>query len=486
MKRKRGHPPGFRRCGPDIMCLIGEFTLSCLPELATWHCVCKSWSWYTKFCVFKLSCGSPYRKPERLGQFLAQNCTSLTHLHLKGRALVTNSNLQHVASLTRMMKLHLQGARELTLRSYRNISTLSRLQELVIRCSKVASVNQLGCIPSLTSLRLLNFYNVTNPGIQELHKLTNLRELSLSASKKITAQGLQPVFRHMQKLEVLCLARCSLHNAQALSPLKALKFLTFTQSGLQSFKYIEKLTNLETLAIYQQRGIMTDITGLIQLPKLQKFKCPSSVPPDEMCRVLHKLTNLTTLNLSCSRMMNVDILETLHDLPYLSFLSLNCCNLGDEACGALAELDTLTKLEMHMWDRLTDDGVAIFSTGLPSLTDLDMYGCGGISDAAVVSIGAAMHKLTKLCLRDCQGLQGKTLRSLTVLPNLHILDIQEMFELKVHHVACLAQCPNIVQFSVSGIHPKHLRGVYPMPQWDIHGRTPVAYIQKISSPELVV
>ncbi|WP_162659943.1 leucine-rich repeat domain-containing protein [Tuwongella immobilis] len=278
--------------------------------------------------------------------------------------------------------------------------------------------------PKLTHLNL-NETKITEAGLSEIAKLTQLTHLSLVAvvdrNDNALGDGIA-VLAALPRLESLDVSITRLSDAglAKLGTFPALKVLKCQEIAItgKGFAGLTKLKNLTELDVGQVGG-MTDayLTPIGNLSNLTKLDLSGTNLGENAMKAIGKCTKLTDLKLGVQ--LNGRLMQELSGLTQLTTLSVNGTEQGDELIPIIARfpnLKSLTLTFVNVSDRgvaalanarslevckideceLTDASLATFAK-LPNLTELSIT--GAILGDNGVSALASAPKLTRLTLR---------------------------------------------------------------------------------------
>ncbi len=312
---------------------------------------------------------------------------------------IDDSLLKYLASLTKLKKLRLSwGSTDAGLDVLRHCKELETLD--LSGCSITGTgfdfVRQ---TPHLKCLDLSDCRMLTDTGLKKISILKNLEELKLPDSTKLTLSGLR--------------------NLEKLVNLKSLSVFIKPQS-YDCLKFLERLTNLENLKLYQsdfenEDTYDLDAATVIQdysfyylrnLTKLKTLDCSEIPITSAALRHLAKLKQLESIQLNC-KTVDGYLFDRLLQFPRLKSFQMEggyyiCENENEEYDHQIFDQDLikiagLTELEelTLRGPQITGKGLAYLS-GMKHLKSLSLY-CCDIDDADV----AVLENIDSLKELEC-------------------------------------------------------------------------------------
>jgi hypothetical protein len=146
-----------------------------------------------------------------------------------------------------------------------------------------------------------------------------------------------------------------------------------------------------------------------------------AVLTDEGMRAVSGLPKLTSLNISCCKLVTDAGMRAVSRLPALTFLDFAGCQLvTDEGVRAVSGLPKLTSLNISFCKEVSDEGMLAVSS-MPALISLELHCCDKVTDEGVRAV-SSMPALTSLDLTMCDKVTNvglRELRRLTTLTELY-------------------------------------------------------------------
>jgi hypothetical protein len=283
----------------------------------------------------------------------------LRELHIETTKGITPAGLAHLAKVSRLEKLSLYAVNtegpDLGDDVIRNLVGLESLRELSIaECGTTdAGAKLLEKLPQLTSLSLRQEGRLTDEAIKSIGKLARLKELSLTSYvgtqrlgwMRFSADGI----RHLKGLTDLE----SLHLVGHEVPADALAFPKLTALSL-GHSAIE-----DTVA-----------TKIGELRELRHLELTYSNIGDTGLKRLAALSELRRLNISSAGITDAGV-EHFRTHKRLEHVTLRVTGLTDQSLGHLAQIETLTGLDLYGSGKPgVDQGRNFSITGLQQLKKL--------------------------------------------------------------------------------------------------------------------
>ncbi len=275
----------------------------------------------------------------------------------------TDDGAKALEGMTYLKALRLSGNR-LTDAAMKSLAGLTNLQRLDIG----------------GSLWVRSKMQITDKGIHELSRLTELREFSVG---NLTVSGEGIVFPHLERLALGgaqvtddaldSIVRCS--NLRSLS----LSYTSVSDEGLQRIASLKELRQLNL-----DSRVITDagIAWLTNLPKLEHVELRATDVSDEALRYLSRIKSLTRLDLNDSgrtgvspgQLFTIDGVLQLKDLPELRELWLNNFQ-SPTGFLALRELKQLRSLVLN-FGNVKDAESDLLEAAMPDTRVIAMSGGG--------------------------------------------------------------------------------------------------------------
>ncbi|MBN8827381.1 MAG: hypothetical protein J0H68_01590 [Sphingobacteriia bacterium] len=190
-------------------------------------------------------------------------------------------------------------------------------------------------LSNLTNLKSLSLESCTiTDNWQGLTKLVNLRSLNLS---NLEADFDLINIANLKSLIDLEIDSVELENPEILNTLTTLKHLKLSDSNIANFKYIRKLTQLESLHINREFGFK-HLNLLNSFTELKKLII--SVNEIDFAQTISDLHNLEYLDISaCEKLIHSSTLTNLGNLKELRLSPNLLCKLSEVS--ALSNIKTL-------------------------------------------------------------------------------------------------------------------------------------------------
>ncbi|WP_051542158.1 cell wall-binding repeat-containing protein [Clostridium lundense] len=245
-------------------------------------------------------------------------------------------------------------------------------------------IKDLTGIGDLTSLKELNLSNNQIEDISPLKDMTSLQNLNLSKNKIRDIKKLEGLY----DLESLNLSKNNVRDIDYLEKNTRLKYLNLSVNDVSSVSKLEKLTRLEFLDLSNN----TSLNGLSNISKLTNLtSLKLSHTRISSLSFLKDLVNLTELDLSKN---NIGSVSDLAKLKKLKTLYLN-----DNTINNIEDLKDLKNLkELNLWKNKIDDVKDLKNlTSLEKLTiDNELLNSSNKDDLTILSVKYKYYKDTYL------------------------------------------------------------------------------------------
>ncbi len=306
---------------------------------------------------------------------------SLKRLSIRKRrekGQITDAGMVYLAQIKSLERLELSGG--ITAKGAAEIAKLKNLKYLCGGCDSDLALKHLSNLHSLEYL-LIGGPGFTDAGMDDLAKLTNLKELNLTFADSITNEGLAKLrtLKLLERLNVTC--------------------ESVTISGLSCLNGLENLSELVVQYIRQDNSGL-DLSGLAKLEKFRLnltptfYKNKRNYEPirDKDLMSLAKLKKLKELRLG--GVDNSEITDAgiayLKDLPELSLFWGGSWYLTDKSLSYFANSRILRSLIIH--GDFTDEGL-IQLEKLKGLLQLKVYSANKFSRAAIKRLKDSLPNL---------------------------------------------------------------------------------------------
>ena len=285
---------------------------------------------------------------------------------------ITDAGMVHLAQIDSLEYLDLPGG--ITDKGMAHIAELNNLKHLQGGGDSDAVLQHLSKLQSLECLAT-GGTDFTDAGMDDLAKLTNLKDLRLFFADSISNEGLAKL-KTLKSLERLTLS-CK----------------NVTIAGLSHLNELPDIVDLKVRNIkYDNSGL--DISGLSKLQKLRltlSHKGNGFVRDEDMA-CLKKLKHLRRLvfgDISSSVITDAGI-AYLKDLPDMRFLFCGSPYLTDKSLCYLANMKTLESLTIA--GNFTDDGLC-YLEHLTALHHLKIYSANNFNPAALEKLKEKLPNL---------------------------------------------------------------------------------------------
>lgn len=306
----------------------------------------------------------------------------------------TDKFLKQVVTLPSLKEIDLGNGRGLTLNGLKLLATCASLRTVKMYSMGQPADDQatwssdeaLREIAGIRHLEVLHASDcgISDEGVAHLAALTRLKTLSLRQNR-ITDHGLKSLAK-LTELRALYLG-CYVKNSygkneitnvglEHLSGLKNLKALGAEGLTINRFDIdLPQLQNLSLGSAFEDHLVSDNTLRSLQRYPLTRLSINSSTVSDEGIAALAEISTLTSLDLHCRRVTDVGI-ESLSTLPLVR-LGLRRVELTGQGLGSIATIDTLVSLEI--FGGMNRTSVADFQQlkVLPNLQGLQLTGFSG-------------------------------------------------------------------------------------------------------------
>lgn len=316
----------------------------------------------------------------------------------------------------------------------------------IFRCTCVCKYWQrIATQITITSLEInMRHYTLTDSHLKKIcQQCGTLTLLSITSCSKVTGKGLRYISKYLSKLSTLYLdSVASIHN--------------------EELKYITRISTLTQLQIARSMHIgdsaMQYICTLSNLVKLDLSGCVSL--RNKGISLVTTLTNLTYLNISSCPELDNEALNPIILLPKLKTLLLNWNNINNDGVKIL----TLQKISLSPTTEKRQQNATGFRGLEQTLQCLYLLGTE-ISSSGVKILCKQFTNLRELSLAWCPTVRDRSLKYLTCLKSLQMLDLENTAITKAI-LTVLIELPqlkllNISHTEVTSEDQKHLREMYP-------------------------
>lgn len=299
---------------------------------------------------------------------------------------VTDAGMIHLAQINSLEHLELPH-RDITDKGLIHIAKLKNLKFLWVGCGSSSQLNNVALkhISKLQSLESLQIggAGISDDGMKELAKLTNLKQLHFPYADSITNDGLSHL-KELKNLERLDLGHCK----------------NITISGLSHLNTLKNLSRLQIDFGLIQDGSGLDISGLTKLEELWLRVDAPIYDKDLACMEnLKNLRRLTMGGVKHSKKPMVKSMITdagishLQNLDNLKKLSCGSPYLTDKALACFANMKQIQSLTVY--GNFTDDGLTALK-GAKTLRFLKIYSSNKFTPAAIEDLRKSLPYLRSL------------------------------------------------------------------------------------------
>ncbi len=237
----------------------------------------------------------------------------------------------------------------------------------------------------LRTLKLSQVF-ITDDGLANIRRQTQLESLNLSGSRNFTSAGLVNL-QDMTALTHLKLADCHQINDAGLRHLRGLTRMLYLD--------LSKCTDITDKGLAHLQD-MTEIYSL-------NLSCCHHITDAGLAH-LEKMTGLLHLNLAKASISHRG-LSCLKQMKNMASLNLSeCGEIDDIGLAHLADMRELRQLNLSGCLDITDEGLRILSE-LNSLQTLDISGCVRITDAGLEHL-LKLPDLQQLYIQDRRFIDG--------------------------------------------------------------------------------
>jgi hypothetical protein len=259
---------------------------------------------------------------------IADSCTQITQLILRSARNDTITHITSIQKLTQLRMLKLVIERHVPPVDLDGLTHLKNLTQLVLQGSNFNINVARGDLTALTNLKtlLLKRVIVNNlcDGIAKLTNLENLRVMQLGGSRTNSVFEECLGLTRLTSLDVDALSmKGNLHRMNELTQLKALQVDMLPDT----LDHLTKLTNLKKLALGGSvpHGFLSNLLpNMVQLENLHIWTWKERNVNDEELNYFSSLDRLTSLSLySLDSITSAGVYHALHRLTNLTFLDIS-------------------------------------------------------------------------------------------------------------------------------------------------------------------
>jgi internalin A len=266
-------------------------------------------------------------------------------------------------------------------------------------------------------------YGAVNP----ISALSNLETLTITDTA-VQAEEL-PVIGSLSKLQNLTLQNCGLSTSAGLENAVNLIYLDLSENTIRNIDALSAMKNLQELNL-QNNHAVTDLSKLSSLRALTKLDVSGN-----MLTTLSPITGLAGLTSIDASENTITDLSKIDQLTALTYLSVAGNELTDVSvlggCSQLSELDISGNALTDISALSTLQALTKLNFANNQVTQLPKWSSG----CALIAIDGSHNQLTSL-----EPLQG--------LSNLN--NVYMDYNAELSSVACLADCPLLIQVNVFG------------------------------------
>lgn len=298
---------------------------------------------------------------------------------------LTDELLAKLTTLTRLRKLDIEVTGQLSAAGIKHLAELKGLQELNLYGDLEADVPGDEILHQLTSLKQLRELSIgqcgiTDEGLKVLVQMPQLTSLRINNEGLLTDDCLSSIatLKHLQSLSMSSYVSTSRYGwmrfgSEALAQLSALRKLEELDLAGQRFPTDAfEFTKLKSLSVsgYQ---IDDEFAKKLKLcPNLRTLHFSNTQITDDGLKQIAELPELRNLNLF-GDLVTDEGLRALQNAARLEHLSLRNLSISDAGIGHLAQVNTLSRIDLHACSQTTVDGLEQLKT-LPKLRTLYLTG----------------------------------------------------------------------------------------------------------------
>lgn len=299
-------------------------------------------------------------------------------------AVVTDELLAKLKTLPKLRELHLETTKGVTAAGLAHLAKMSRLETLSLYAISTDGPG-LGddAIRSLVGLKSLRELSIaecgtTDAGAKRLEKLPQLTSLSLRQEGRLTDEALKSIAK-LPRLKALAL--------DSYVGTERLGWMRFSAAGIRQLK---ELKDLESLRLVGQE-VPADA---LVFPKLTALSLGHSAVDDDAAIKISELRELRNLELTYCAIGDAGLksIATLPELLRLNISSSRITDAGIERFRTHKKLDHVTLRATELTDKALDHLAQI-----ETITRLDLYGSGesGVAPGRSFSV-VGLQQLKKL------------------------------------------------------------------------------------------
>ena len=270
------------------------------------------------------------------------NLTNLQYLNLNSK-FPTSEHIKHIFLLTNLLNLNLSVDGPPRKDHIENLTGISKLQKLT-------------CLST-------NRRKINKEGMEEIAKLTQLKQLQVSYSKGLDDDILTKWTTSLTNLTILDISYNKI-GIKSISHLPKLKLLTILNIGitkkfnLYCLEVITSMVQLRELGLESCRLRNKDIPSLSNMTNLVALNISSSFIRASGINILSKLPKLTTLIMCDCNDIKTGGLNGLTTSKTLSFLNINYCNnLQNEDLLDIANICNLSVLNISNCHQIDKENI---------------------------------------------------------------------------------------------------------------------------------
>lgn len=277
------------------------------------------------------------------------------------------------------------------------ISPSCNQQDFVAIC-KLSWITKLK-IGSVTSKTL------TLTDVKSVSELKNLQRFSIFSTVKAPIDA--STFSKLVNLESLYIINNQLNNPKKLSSLTKVRTISFTNTGIKTIDFVEKMPDLETLSIIGSNNAITSFTSLGTLKGLKTLELDESQTVNqENLKSLLNTNSLEEITLKdCKNIQSLDFLQNHTELEIVRAEGSGLININ-----GLTNAKKLRKLYIDETKVSTlealkgKENLKELSIGKLSILDLSpLYSCSSLSEISVSpSITEVQQKELKAKLSELE------------------------------------------------------------------------------------
>lgn len=298
--------------------------------------------------------------------------------------------------------LRLDGCTQITDQGLQAIHQLQALEELsLVKCFYVSDIGlaRIALLPKLWRLDVSQCFRITDIGLAHLSKMASLRDLAMRNCSRITSAGLFCLGSNRLRLVSIDISGCTELTEDSVA------WLTH-QLALPD---MERLDSAELIPAELPSLFATSTTTPPATPRFANPASFSSSSPLRVIRMdglrvvsartLQAIASVRTRVFECTIKIEIKYFF-FQDAPYLTELRLShCSQITDECLCIISQMHCLEILDLGCCVQVTDDGIQTVVASCPNLQQVVISWCELLSDRSLKAISS----LRNLKLLDISG-----------------------------------------------------------------------------------